>query len=584
MMAASDNPVYVPPTGSALIDGVLWGYKWPSAALTYAFPTTAAAYGYAVNGFVAFNQAQIDATLQTFTEFSRVSGLTFTAAADPATANIRSAVATGIDYENRTPPVFTPPAGTANTAEANPPDPESAKRQYGDTWYNATAFNAPLRSDYAWLTILHEIGHDLGLKHGHSTQNVTNQPGVTFPALPADRDSLEFSVMTYRGYIGGPTDGGFTNETFGYPQSLMMADIAAIQHLYGANFTTASGNTIYSFSATTGEMFIDGAGQGAPGANRIFRTIWDGGGVDTYDFGNYATDMQIDLTPGGWSLMSADQRANLGNDNFARANVFNALQFNNDARSLIENAIGGTGNDSILGNAAANTLTGGSGNDTLRGGDGADSLAGGSGADALDGGAGFDFVSYNAATSGVQVDIGFSNGVGGEAQGDSFSGIEGVTASNLNDGVWGRVVATRSTCGGVTITPTPAAGTTPFSAAAATTSSPAARGSTSSSARSVETSSTAATATTSSAAATASMRWAATSATTSSTAARATTGCGAASAPTPSSSARRTSSTAASTASWTSRTRGRMEPTTSSSSPATSARPASSSTTRARPA
>ena len=46
-------------------------------------------------------------------------------------------------------------------------------------------------------TILHEIGHTLGLKHGHYDDGVH---GV----LPPDHDSSEWSLMTYYSYLGGP--------------------------------------------------------------------------------------------------------------------------------------------------------------------------------------------------------------------------------------------------------------------------------------------------------------------------------------------------------------------------------------------
>src|SRR5262249_56694422 len=52
----------------------------------------------------------------------------------------------------------------------------------------------------------------------------------------------------------------------------------------------------------------------------------------------------------------------------------------------IENAIGGSGNDTITGNDANNTLWGGPGNDTLLGGIGNDILHGGPGSDLLNGG------------------------------------------------------------------------------------------------------------------------------------------------------------------------------------------------------
>jgi hypothetical protein len=157
--------------------------------------------------------------------------------------------------------------------------------------------------------------------------------------------------------------------------------------MYGANFTTRSTDTVYSWNPLTGETFVNGGGQGAPGggiggsANRIFLTIWDGGGTDTYDFSAYTAAVTLDLSPGGYSLLSTKQLANLGNGHYAHGNVYNALQYEGDPRSLIENANGGSGNDRITGNSAGNTLRGNGGNDILSGLDGADFLVGGLGTD-----------------------------------------------------------------------------------------------------------------------------------------------------------------------------------------------------------
>ena len=55
--------------------------------------------------------------------------------------------------------------------------------------------------------------------------------------------------MTYRGYVGDPlAGGGYALERTSYPQTLMMDDIAALQFMYGANFTTNAGTAA---SATT---------------------------------------------------------------------------------------------------------------------------------------------------------------------------------------------------------------------------------------------------------------------------------------------------------------------------------------------
>lgn len=100
--------------------------------------------------------------------------------------------------------------------------------------------------------------------------------------------------------------------------------------------------------------------------------------------------MRINLAPGAFSIVSADQLADLGDGQLARGNIANALLYDNDPRSLIENVIGGSGNDSISGNAADNYLQGGAGTDRLVGGDGGDVLDGGTGADNMRGGAGND--------------------------------------------------------------------------------------------------------------------------------------------------------------------------------------------------
>ena len=78
---------------------------------------------------------------------------------------------------------------------------------------------------------------------------------------------------------------------YGYPQTLMMYDIPALQKMYGANYTTNSGDTVYTWNPLNGRNSINGVGQGLPGGNRIFMTIWDGGGHDTYDFSNYTTNL-----------------------------------------------------------------------------------------------------------------------------------------------------------------------------------------------------------------------------------------------------------------------------------------------------
>jgi VCBS repeat-containing protein len=212
---------------------------------------------------------------------------------------------------------------------------------------------------------MHETGHAMGLKHPQTASG-------SFGAMPVDHDSLEYTVMSYRSYIGASTTQGLTNETYGFPQTLMMYDVVALQEMYGANYTTNSGDTVYKWDPTTGQEFINGVGQAIPGANRIFMNVWDGGGHDVYDFSNYTTNLSVNLSPGGWTITSSTQLAYLGGGFYAVGNISNSLLYHGNIASLIEDAIGGSGNDVLIGNVADNQLTGHAGNDRLDGGLGND--------------------------------------------------------------------------------------------------------------------------------------------------------------------------------------------------------------------
>lgn len=364
---ASDFTYHVgaPGSGDQNIDGLLSGYVWTDAELTFSFPDSIDDYDYGADdhaGLSEFSAQQKAAAYAWIANVEAVSGVTLTEL-DGADGALDADAEAQLKFVNSQDPA---------TAYAYYPYFSSVG---GDMFFNRSG-DFPDRGDYDWATVGHELGHALGLSHGH-----TDNGG--FGAMEADRDSLEFTIMTYRSYVGDPLNGGYSNGSTDYPQTLMMYDIATLQFLYGANFNHRAGDNVYSFDAG-GEMFVDGAGQGDPIGSEIFLTIWDGGGEDTYDFSNFANDLLIDLSPGGWVDLDVGgfaQRANLGDGNHARGHVFNALQFQGDARSLIENAVGGDGDDSVVGNAAGNLLAGGAGSDTLTGGAGDDEIQGGDGAD-----------------------------------------------------------------------------------------------------------------------------------------------------------------------------------------------------------
>jgi Ca2+-binding RTX toxin-like protein len=97
---------------------------------------------------------------------------------------------------------------------------------------------------------------------------------------------------------------------------------------------------------------------------------------------------------------------------------------------------GGGGNDRLFGEEGNDSLSGGTGNDLLDGGTGNDTLTGGTGADTLIGGEGFDTANYASSFQSVYVNIATNTGVFGDAQGDTFSGIDKVVGSSFSDGLF----------------------------------------------------------------------------------------------------------------------------------------------------
>ncbi|MBO9622630.1 MAG: M10 family metallopeptidase C-terminal domain-containing protein [Sphingomonas sp.] len=356
-------------TGNRNVDAVLIGSKWGTLNLTYSFPTSGSNYngsGYDSNG-VSLYQMELGSMQQAaaraaFAQISAVTNLTFTEITETDTvhANIRISQ-----------------TGDTDVPSAYGGFPSDTRGVAGDIWFgrnNQPYYDMAAKGTWGFATMMHEIGHTMGLKHGHQDYTNTDlsfyfgsfpRPGTQ--SLTPDRDGQAWSLMTY---TPAPfTNSNFAGEKVNQPQTYMQYDLAALQYLYGANYTTNAGDTVYSWSATTGEMFVNGVGQGAPAGNKILMTLWDGGGNDTLDLSNYGRGVTVDLRPGAFSTFDQDQVANhLAYQNLtalAPGNVAMSLLYNNDARSLIENAKGGVGNDIFVGNIANNILDGGAGSDTV---------------------------------------------------------------------------------------------------------------------------------------------------------------------------------------------------------------------------
>ena len=209
----------------------------------------------------------------------------------------------------------------------------------------------PATEDYGRQTFTHEIGHALGLSHPGDYNAGEGNP--TYRDATYAEDTRQFSLMSYWSETNtGGDNGGH------YAAAPLLDDIAAIQHLYGANLSTRTGDTVYGFNSNTGRDFLSTTSN----SQKLIFAVWDAGGNDTFDFSGYTANQRINLNEKSFS----DVGGLKGNVSIA-------------AGVTIENAIGGSGNDVIVGNAANNVLKGGAGNDVLFGGGGADELWGGSG-------------------------------------------------------------------------------------------------------------------------------------------------------------------------------------------------------------
>ncbi|MBE9395979.1 M10 family metallopeptidase C-terminal domain-containing protein [Pontibacterium sp. N1Y112] len=340
---------FIEKSGDSRSDSLLSGAKWGEGAvgepvyITYSFPEGDAYWSYTEepgSGFLGLNKTQQKNFKFALNAWQEVSKLTFIEIPDSMTyGDIRVAYTAKITGNVQAYAYF-PGSGTYIGDIIRPSD------QAGDIWINPELTDLSVSST-GYATLIHEVGHALGLKHSFESEG-------GFPAINPTLDNTKYTVMSYTEYTGAGYI--FTEENAFYytyrevmPTTPMLYDILAAQYMYGVDTTTRAGDDVYTFT-TQAEL----------------KTIWDAGGADEINLSNQNIAANLNLNAGEFSDIGQRQMTYKGPLLQANENI--AIAFG----VIIENATGTRFDDVITGNSADNIIDGGLGDDRIDGGSGID--------------------------------------------------------------------------------------------------------------------------------------------------------------------------------------------------------------------
>ena len=354
MLSASANTAVQNPTnagsgsGNAYIDSLIWGnaaWSTTSGPITYWLGSSADA-NRPSGTLGTWSADQRAAVTNSLANYAAVANVTFDEATSEATANM-------VFFQIQTTGSTLAFAEIPNGQGGHGGNRNQVWLQFG---YNQTASWSQIQQGGdGYQTVLHEIGHSMGLAHPHDggdQPDASNFPGVT-NANDIGTFGLNqgpFTAMSYNvGYNVQPN----TTQAFGENASLGALDIAALQRMYGANTTYRTGNDSYTLPT------VNAVGT-------FWSSIWDAGGSDTISAAGATASATIDLRAATLTGENAGGYISRVTGIQGGVTIANGV--------VIENAIGGSAADRLTGNAADNVFTGGASADTITGGAGADTL------------------------------------------------------------------------------------------------------------------------------------------------------------------------------------------------------------------
>ena len=323
------------------LDTINLNFTLTSSNVTYYFAVSGDTYNTGAetqSALRSWTTAEQAAARAAFATYAAVSGLTFTEVSTQSAARFVMMIS---DLDPGTLGVFY----------------ASASGGLGQFEPSGTGWNSQglQPGGLGFVTLIHEIGHGLGLAHPHDEGGGSERmQGVISPFNSRGTFDLNqgvFTTMTYNDGWDTAPHGASPTQNWGLQATPMALDVALIQQRYGVNSATNAGATEYVLPTATGV----GVGYSA---------IWDGGGVDAIVH-NGTAGAVIDLRAA--TLQNA-----VGGGGFVSYVTGIHGGFTIAAGAIIENAIGGSGADTITGNGAANRLEGRGGADTINGGDGLD--------------------------------------------------------------------------------------------------------------------------------------------------------------------------------------------------------------------
>ena len=289
-----------------------------------------------------------------------------------------------------------------------------------------------VKKGYPLSTVVHELGHIIGLGHGGPYNLELDKKTQQYSAY----DTLAWTLMSYirteddtAGFFGQyPVKN--TDWNAYEPMTPMMLDILAIQRLYGVatKGPLVGGGHTFGFNANIDgyiRRFYDFDTNTKP-----IVTLWDSGKNNTLDLSKFTDGSTVSLVPGTFS---------------SAAGYVNNIAIAYD--TIIEKAIGGDGNDTIWASKVASTLIGGKGDDTLVGGDGDDTISGGPGADRIDGGGGRNTLRDTLADMNGDTIVNMGSSTGLQFGGTSV-GLDGLKVTPAAGGVTLEIGTTSMTLTG----------------------------------------------------------------------------------------------------------------------------------------